>query len=169
MAQFLRSRAMAASRHHAQLVWLLLLDLSLFCTFARCTVLTFARDENRITLRCVSDLQSQFPVPNANFFVRTTESSRQPVQDFTRWQGQRNHEIIFTLTPETEGNFTCENPTTNEFSEELLLAGELPRVTLKIATEGLVPPCLLQFCLLKKIKLCYFAYSNKTIFFVDNY
>ena len=114
---------MAASRRHAQ-VLLLLLELSLFCTFARCTVLTFERSENSITLRCLSDLQNQFSVPNANFFVRTPDNSRQPVRNFTRGQG--NNEIAFTLTPETEGNFSCQNPSTNEFSEELLLAGELP-------------------------------------------
>ena len=115
---------MAASRRHAQLVLLLLLDLSLFCTFARCIVLTFVRNENSITLRCVSDLQNQFPVPNANFFVRAPDTNRHPVQDFTR--GQSSNEIMFTLTPETEGNFSCQNRNTNEFSEELLLAGELP-------------------------------------------
>ena len=116
---------MAASRCHAELMLLLLLALSLFCTFVRCTVLTFERIDNTITLRCVSDLQNQFPVPNANFFVRTPDSSRQPVRNVNRGQGQRNHEIMFTLTPETEGNFSCQNPSTpNEFSEELLLAGE---------------------------------------------
>ena len=99
------------------------LDLSSFCTFVRCTVLTFERSENSITLRCVSDLQNHFAVPNAIFFVRTPDSNRQPIQDFTRGQGQRTHEIMFTLTPETEGNFSCQNPTTNEYSEELLLAG----------------------------------------------
>ena len=111
---------MAASRCHAQLLFLFL-ALSLFCTFAKCTVLTFTRADNTITLRCVTDLQNQFLVLNANFFVRTPESGRQPVQDFTR--GQRNNEIMFPLTPETEGNFSCQDPTRNEFSEELLLAG----------------------------------------------
>ena len=155
--------AMAASRRHAQLVLLLLLDLSLFCTFARCTVLTFARTDNSITLRCVSDLQNQFAVPNANFFVRTTESSRQFVRDFT--PRQNSHEIMFTLTPETEGNFSCQNPaTTNEFSGELLLAGELPRVTLKIATE-VSPTLSTPISPTKKIKLCHLAYSNKNNFF----
>ena len=102
---------------------LVVLVLLFFCTLGRCTVLTlFMRNENTITLRCVSDLQNQFAVPNANFFVRASDSSRQPVQDFTR--GQRSNEIMFTLIPETEGNFSCQNPTTNEFSEELLLAGE---------------------------------------------
>ena len=72
-------------------------------------------------MRCVTDIQNQLPVQNADFFVRT-ESDRQRVEDFTRGQGQRNHAIMFTLTPETEGNFSCQNPTTNEFSEELLLA-----------------------------------------------
>ena len=114
---------MAASRRHAQLV-LLLLDLCLFCTFAKCIVLTFARTDNSITFRCVTDLQDQFALPNANFFVRASDTNRHPVQDFTR--GQSSNEIMFTLTPETEGNFSCQNPTTNEFSEELLLAGELP-------------------------------------------
>ena len=113
---------MAASRRHAQLVLLLLLDLSLFCTFARCTVLTFVRNENSIILRCVSDLQNQFAVPNADFLVRTPNSSRRPVP--RALPGQRNNEIMFTLTPETEGNFSCQNPTTNKSSEELLLAGE---------------------------------------------
>ena len=121
---FDREQAMAASRRHAQLVLLLLLDLCLFCTFAKCTVLTFERTDNSITLRCVTDLQNQFPVPNANFFVRASDTNRHPVQDFTR--GQSSNEIMFTLTPETERNFSCQNPTTNEFSEELLLAGELP-------------------------------------------
>ena len=81
---------------------------------------TGSRD-NTITLRCVDDLR--IPIPNANFFVRTPESSsRQPVQNFTRVQ---NGVIMFTLTPETEGYFSCQDPSTpNVFSEELLLAGE---------------------------------------------
>ena len=83
-------------------------------------MLTFGRNENLITLRCVSDAQSQFPVQNANFFLRTG-TSREP---FTQGQ-QTNNVIVFTLTPEIEGNFSCRNPNTpNEFSEELLLAGE---------------------------------------------
>ena len=105
---------MSANGHHAGLVVLVVLS---FCTFGRCAVLTFERSENIITLRCVSDLENQFPIPNAIFFVRTPDSSRQRV-------GPRNNEITFTLTPETEGNFSCQNPTTNEFSAGLLLAGE---------------------------------------------
>ena len=114
-------QAMAANRYHAGLVVLVLL---LFCTFGRCTDLTFERTgsrDNNITLRCVDDLS--IAIPNANFFVRTPESSsRQPVQNFTRVQ---NGVIMFTLTPETEGYFSCQDPSTqNESSEELLLAGE---------------------------------------------
>ena len=112
-------QAMSVSRCHAGLVILVVLS---FCTFGRCTVLTFVRSENIITLRCVSDLQNQFPVQNAEFFVGTPDSSRRPIQNFTR--GQRSHEIMFTLTPETEGNFFCHHPTRNEDSEELLLAGK---------------------------------------------
>ena len=111
----------ANAGYSAGLVVLVLLS---FCTLGRCTVLTlFMRDGNTITLRCVSDLQNQFEIPNANFFMRTPDGSRQRVQNFTR--GQRSHEIVFILTPETEGNFSCQNPlTTDEFSEDLLLAGE---------------------------------------------
>ena len=117
-------QAMSANGCHAGLVVAVLLS---FCTFGRCTVLTFGRTENSITLRCVSDLQNQFPIPNAIFFVRTPDSSsRQRVQNFTRGQEQRSHEITFTLTPETEGNFSCRNSTAaNVFSEELLLAGKV--------------------------------------------
>ena len=108
---------MAANRYHAGVVVLVLL---LFCTLERCAELSFQRSDNDITLRCLSNT---FPIPNATFFVRALDSSRQPVQNFTRGQGQRNHGIMFILTSETEGNFSCQNPTTNELSEELLLAG----------------------------------------------
>ena len=113
---------MTGSRYHASLMLLLLFALSLFCTVT-CTVLTFERSGNNITLRCVSDLQNRFPILSASFSVRTPGSmSRQPVKDFTRRQ---NHEIMFTLIPETEGYFSCQNPSNpNVLSEELLLAGE---------------------------------------------
>ena len=113
---------MAANRYHAGLVVLVLL---LFCTFGRCTTtLTFERTNNVITLRC---RKNTFPILNANFFVRTPESSSgEPVEDFTRGQ---NGVIMFTLTPEKEGYFSCQDPSTpNEFSEELLLAGEEQKV-----------------------------------------
>ena len=116
-------QAMAANRYHAGLIVLVLL---FFCTFGRCTVLLgFGRNGNNITLRCVDDLS--IAIPNANFFVRTPESSSgQPVQNFTRVQ---NGVIMFTLTPETEGYFSCQDPSTqNESSEELLLAGEKYKV-----------------------------------------
>ena len=162
---------MAASRRHAQLVLLLLLDLSFFCTFARCTVLTFDRNENSITLRCLSDLQNQFEIINANFFVRTPDSSRQPVRDVipTMVTRSRTNEIMFTLTPETEGNFSCQNPTTNQFSEELLLSGELPWVilsNLENCHRGVSPTLSTPISPTKKIKLCHFAYSNKNNFFL---
>ena len=85
-------------------------------------LLTFGRSgsrDNTITLRCAEDLR--LPIRNANFFVRTpSSSSRQPVE-----VEDRDGEIMFTLTPETEGYFSCQNPNPpNEFSEELLLAGE---------------------------------------------
>ena len=109
---------MAANRwYHAGLIVLVLL---LFCTFGKCTVLTFWRDDNTITLRCVDDLR--ISILNANFFVRAPAgSSRQRLPDL-----DRNGVIItFTLTPETEGYFSCQNPNPpNDFSEELLLAGE---------------------------------------------
>ena len=106
---------MAANRYHAGLMVLVFL---LFGTFGRCTTeLSFLRRgdmNNDITLVC---RRESFDVLNANFFVSTPESGR-------RLLGQGQPTYMFTLTPETEGNFTCENPTTNEFSEELLLAGE---------------------------------------------
>ena len=107
---------MAANKYHAGLIVLVLL---LFCTFGRCTDLTFERDGNTITLRCVDNLR--LPIPNANFFVRAPDSSStQPVPDLD-WNGV----IMFTLTPETEGYFSCQDPNPpNEFSEELLLADE---------------------------------------------
>ena len=108
---------MAANRwYHAGLIVLVLL---LLCTFGRCTDLTFGRNGNAITLRCIDDLR--IPISNANFFVRAPDSSStQPVPDL-----DRDGVIMFTLTPETEGYFSCQDPSTpNEFSEELLLAGE---------------------------------------------
>ena len=78
--------------------------------------------DNTITLRCVDDMDTlRIPIRNANFFVRVpSSSSRQSLPD-----EERNGVIMFTLTPETEGNFSCQNPNPpNEFSEELLLAGE---------------------------------------------
>ena len=81
-------------------------------------LLRFGRDDNTIILRCVDDLR--IPIPNANFFVRAPGSNRQPLLDL-----DRDGVIMFTLTPETEGNFSCQNPNPpNDFSEELLLAGE---------------------------------------------
>ena len=85
-------------------------------------MLIFARSgsrDNNITLRCVDVLR--IPIRNANFFVRAPGSSnRQPLSDL-----DRNGVIMFTLTPETEGYFTCQNPNPpNVFSEEMLLAGE---------------------------------------------
>ena len=87
-------------------------------------MLTFERNGSRgnvITLRCVDDLR--IPIRNVNFSMRAPgSSSRQPVQHL---RGQ-NGVIMFTLTPETEGYFSCQDPrlSTNELSEELLLAGE---------------------------------------------
>ena len=110
-------QAMAVNRYHAGLIVLVLL---LFCTFGRCTVLLgFGRNGNNITLRCVDDLR--IPIPNANFSVRAPDSrSTQPVPDL-----DRNGVVMFTLTPETEGYFSCQDPSTpNDPSEELLLAGE---------------------------------------------
>ena len=111
---------MAANRYHAGLVVLVLL---LSCTFGRCTVvLGFGRRDNTITLRCVDDMDTlRIPIRNANFFVRArSNSSRQSIPD-----EDRDGVIMFTLTPETEGNFSCQNPNSpNESSEELLLAGE---------------------------------------------
>ena len=114
-------QVMAANRYHAGLVVLVLL---FFCTFGRCTDLTFGRTgsrDNNITLRCVDNLR--IPIPNANFFVRAPGSnSTQPVPDST---GGQNGVTMFTVTPETEGYFSCQNPNPpNVFSEELLLAGE---------------------------------------------
>ena len=112
---------MTATRYHAGWVVLLLLTLSLFCTSVKCTALRFGRSYNDITLRCTINT---FPLLNANFFVRAPgSSSRQPVQNFTRGQ---SHEIMFTLTPETEGYFSCQDPSIPNVSvsEELLLAGE---------------------------------------------
>ena len=82
-------------------------------------MLTFARTGNTITLRCVDDLR--LPISNANFVVRAPDSSStQPVPDL-----DRDGVIMFTLTPETEGYFSCQDPNPpNESSEELLLAGE---------------------------------------------
>ena len=82
---------------------------------------TGSRD-NTITLRCVDDMDTlRIPIRNANFFVRApSSSSRQSVPD-----EERNGVIMFLLTPETEGYFSCQNQSTpNVFSEELLLAGE---------------------------------------------
>ena len=117
-------QVMAANRYHAGLMVLVLL---FFCTFGRCTDLTFERDGNNITLRC---RRNTFPISNANFFVRTPESSnREPVPDST---GGQNGVIMFTLTPETEGYFTCQDPNPpNESSEELLLAGEEQKLNFK--------------------------------------
>ena len=108
---------MAANKYHAGLIVLVLL-LSV-CTFGRCTNLAFGRSDNTITLRCMDDLR--LPIRNANFFVRAPGSNgRQSVPD-----EERNGVIMFTLTPETEGYFFCQNTSTpNVFSEELLLAGE---------------------------------------------
>ena len=107
---------MAANKYHPGLIVIVLL---LFCTFGRCTVLIFGRSDNTITLRCVDDLR--IPIPNADFFVRAPDSpSTQPVE-----VEDRDGVIMFTLTPETEGYFSCQNPNPpNESSEELLLAGE---------------------------------------------
>ena len=106
---------MAIKRYRAELMVLVLL---VFCTFGRCTTeLSFLRDrnmENDITLRC---RRETFDVRNARFYVSTPEGGR-------RLLAQEQSTYMFTLTPETEGNFTCYNPTEDEFSEGLLLAGE---------------------------------------------
>ena len=107
---------MATNRYRAELMVLVLL---LFCTFGRCTTeLSFLRRgdmNNDITLRC---RRETFDVPNARFFVSTPDLSDR------RLLAQDQPTYMFTLTPETEGNFTCYNPTEDEFSEGLLLAGE---------------------------------------------
>ena len=95
---------MAANRwYHAGLIVLVLL---LLCTFGRCTDLTFGRDGNTITLRC---RRNTFPIlDTVNFFVRIPGSNTsRALQDFTRVQ---SNVIMFTLTPETEGYFSCQNP-----------------------------------------------------------
>ena len=86
-------------------------------------LLRFGRSDlrdNTITLRCVDDTL-RIPIRNANFFVRAPDSnSRQSLPD-----EDRDGVIMFTLIPETEGNFSCQDPNPpNESSEELLLAGE---------------------------------------------
>ena len=97
---------MAANRYHTGVVVLVLL---LFCTLERCAEVSFQRtgNGNDITLRCTSSDTFITPISNANFFVRAPDSSRRPVQNFTRGQGQRNYEIMCTLKPETEGSFSC--------------------------------------------------------------
>ena len=110
---------MAANRwYHAGLIVLVLL----FCTFGRCTDLTFGRNGNNITLRCVDDLQ--IPIRNANFSVRAPDSRTQPVPDL-----DRDGVVMFTLTPETEGYFSCQNPIPP--NEQLLLAGEEQKLNFK--------------------------------------
>ena len=112
-------QAMVTNRYRAELMVLVLL---VFCTFGRCTTeLSFLRDrnmendmENDITLRC---RRATFDIPNARFYVNTPEGGR-------RLLTQEQSPYMFTLTSENEGNFTCVDPTTNEVSAGLLLAGE---------------------------------------------
>ena len=55
---------------------------------------------NNITLRCEDDLR--IPIRNANFFVRAPDMQSVPDED-------RDGVIMFTLTPETEGYFSCQD------------------------------------------------------------
>ena len=107
-----------------------LVTLLLFCILGVCTGLTLelnrmGQDSNRITLTC-SDTAS-VPVPSALFYMRAPGTdSRMLVDgnsglvDFARNGGA----ITFTITPETEANFTCaSSPARRDETSGLLLAG----------------------------------------------
>ena len=107
--------------------------LSLFCIFGVCTgqlnldLRRMGQDLNTITLTC-SDIVIFVPVQNALFYMRAPGTNRRRLLvdgnsglvDFTRNGGA----IMFTITPETEGTFTCaSSPTREDETSSLLLAG----------------------------------------------
>ena len=107
-----------------------LVTLLLFCMLGVCTGLTLelsrmGQDSNRITLTCSDTASVQ--EPNALFYMRAPGTDSRMLVDgnsglvnFTRNGGA----ITFTITPETEANFTCASSLARrDETSGLLLAG----------------------------------------------
>ena len=105
---------------------LLLLRISGLCTGLTLELNRMGDSSNRITLTC-SDTAS-VPVPSALFYMRAPGTDSRMLVDensglvnFARNEGA----ITFTITPETEANFTCaSSPARRDETSGLLLAGE---------------------------------------------
>jgi len=126
------AREMAAGCERS--VLLMFAALSWFCIFGVCAGqlgLVLRRgggpERNGIRLTCFDDL---FEVRNATFYMRAPgEVSRMRVnetgsglQNFRRVNN--GADIIITITPETEANFTCASPAASENETSgLLVAG----------------------------------------------
>ena len=116
-------------------VLLMFAALSLFCIFGVCAgqlSLVLTRQDNRITLTCFDNSMESIggdSVRNAVFYMRvpgavtrtTVDETGSGLTEFSRVSGAA---ITFTITPETEANFTCASPAAsgNE-APGLLVAG----------------------------------------------
>jgi len=120
-------------------VLLMFAALSLFCIFGVCAGqlnLVLRRggpERNVIRLTCFND--DVFEVPNATFYMRApgavtrmrVNETGSGLQDYRR--DIDGAEITFTITPETEANFTCAINTTSENEASgLLVAGSYIRI-----------------------------------------
>ena len=111
-------------------VLLMFAALSWFCIFGVCAgqlSLVLGRDNNDVTLTCFTagDL---FEVQNALFYMRDPSTGVRTMVDSTGSDlvnFERNGaRITFTITPETEANFTCARPEASENEAPgLLVAG----------------------------------------------
>ena len=114
-------------------VLLMVAALSLFCIFGVCAGqlnLVLRRggpESNIIRLTCFND--DLFEVLNATFYMRApgavnrtrVNETGSGLQDFRR--DIDGAVIIFTITPETEANFTCAKPASENETSGLLVAG----------------------------------------------
>ena len=85
--------------------------------------LSFSRsgqDANRITLACLMDT---FPAPSPTFYTIIPGSSQRLRVDSSTVQDYQSgdEQVAFTLTPETEAEFSCESQGAE--SSSVLLAG----------------------------------------------
>jgi len=110
--------------------------LSFFCIFGVCAgqlnlVLSLIRggpERNVIRLTCFNN-DDLFEVPNATFYMRAPGAVNRTMVDetgsglteFSRVSS--GAAIRFTITPETEANFTCARPASENETSGLLVAG----------------------------------------------
>ena len=114
-------------------VLLMVAALSLFCIFGVCAgqlnlvPIRGGPERNVIRLTCYDD--EVYDVPNATFYMRApgavtrmmVDETGSGLTEFSRVSS--GAAIRFTITPETEANFTCAKPASENETSGLLVAG----------------------------------------------